>query len=133
MKNVEFLGVVVVTKGKSWIKILLNSRWKEIGVIFRTLGRFFEATYSRVRNKCTPMFIDFWKFFQGIRSYYGLKRLKFYYISLHIGGDYVYSFFKFTRSYKFIQGAAFIPDSRVGILWTVSQKSGWIWNQKYEK
>ena len=47
--------------------------------------------YSRVRNKHTPMFIKFWNFFQWLRSYCGLKRLKFYYISLHILRDYVYS------------------------------------------
>ena len=35
-------------------------------------------------NILTPMFIYFWNFFQGLRSHYGLKKLKFYYISLHI-------------------------------------------------
>ena len=48
--------------------------------------------YSRVQNKRTPTFINFWNIFQGLRSYYGLKRHKFYYISLHILRGYVYSF-----------------------------------------
>ena len=30
-------------------------------------------------------------FFQGLRSYYGLKRLQLYYISLHILRGYIYS------------------------------------------
>ena len=64
--------------------------------------------YSRVRNKHSPMFIKFWK------SYYGLKRLKFYYISLHILRGYVYFFLSNFPEATFIQGAAFIPDSRVG-------------------
>ena len=37
----------------------------------------FKIEYSSVQNKCTPMFINFWNFFQGLWSYY---RLKFYYI-----------------------------------------------------
>ena len=49
-------------------------------------------TYSRVCNKYSPTFINFWNFFQGLRSYYGLKRLTFYYISLNILRGYVYSF-----------------------------------------
>ena len=52
----------------------------------------FKPAYSRVRNKHTPTFINFWNFFQGVRSYSGLKRLSFYYISLHILRGYVYSF-----------------------------------------
>ena len=36
-------------------------------------------SYSRFRNKHSPTFINFWNFYQGLRSYYGLKRLKFYY------------------------------------------------------
>ena len=47
--------------------------------------------YSRLRNKHTPTLINFWYFFQGLRSYYGLKRLKIYYLSLHILKGYVYS------------------------------------------
>ena len=41
-------------------------------------------SYSRIWNKHTPTFINFWNFFQGLGSYYGLKSLIFYYISLHI-------------------------------------------------
>ena len=41
-------------------------------------------------------------FFQGLQSYYRLKRLKFYYISLHILRGYVYSFCQnFQRLYLF--------------------------------
>ena len=49
-------------------------------------------SYSRVRNKRTPTFIDFCHFLQGLQSYYGLKRLKFYCISLHILRGYIYYF-----------------------------------------
>ena len=31
--------------------------------------------YSRVSNKCRPTFINFWRFFQGLRSYLGGLRL----------------------------------------------------------
>ena len=38
--------------------------------------RLLHCCYSRVQNKHNPTFIIFWKFFQGLQSYYGLKRLK---------------------------------------------------------
>ena len=44
---------------------------------------------------------------------YGLKRFKLYYISLHILRGYVYSFLSNFPETTFIQGAMFIPDSRV--------------------
>ena len=50
-----------------------------------------EAFYSRVRNKCTHTSINFWNLFQELQSYYGLQKLKFYYISLYILRGYVYS------------------------------------------
>ena len=48
--------------------------------------------FESARNKHTPTFTNSSNFFQGLRSFYGLKRLKFYYISLHILWGYVYSF-----------------------------------------
>ena len=70
--------------------------------------------YSRVRNKHTPRFINFWKFFQGLQSYYGLKRLKFYYIHTfaHFKGLPLFFLSNFPED-TFIQGATSIPDSRV--------------------
>ena len=61
-------------------------------------------TYSRVRNKHTPTLINFWNFFQGLRSYSGLKRLKVYYISLHILGGYVYSFCQIYQMLRLFKG-----------------------------
>ena len=71
--------------------------------------------HSRVRNKHTPTFINFWNFFQGLWSYYGLKRLKLYYISLHIlcKGLRLIFLSNFPEA-TFIWEATFIPDSRVG-------------------
>ena len=63
------------------ISIKVDNFWSDSIFIFRIF-----------RNKCTPTFIIFWNFFQGLLSYYRLKRLKFYYISLHIFRGYVYSF-----------------------------------------
>ena len=60
--------------------------------------------YSRVRNKHSPTFINFWNFFQGLWSYYGLKRLKFYYISLHILRGYVYSFCQIFQRLRLFKG-----------------------------
>ena len=80
-------------------KFLLKIRWsfqvwvsslKKYSIL--TIISISSVKYSRVRNKHTPMFINFRNFFQGLWSYYGLKRLKFYYISLHILRGYVYSF-----------------------------------------
>ena len=61
-------------------------------------------TYSRVPNKNTPTFINFWNFFQGLRSYYGLKSLKFQYISLHILKGYVYSFCQIFQRLRLFKG-----------------------------
>ena len=66
---------------------------------------FMQSMYSRVQNKRTPMFINFFLNFQGLRSYY-LK--DFYYISLHI----LFFLSNFPED-TFIQGATSIPDSRV--------------------
>ena len=49
-----------------------------------TWQRQLSPDYFRVWNKHAPTFINFWNFFQELWSYYGLKRLKFYYISVHI-------------------------------------------------
>ena len=70
------------------------------------------SVYSKVWNKHTPMFINFWNFFQGLRSYYGLKRLRFYYISLHILRGYVYSFCQIFQRLRLFKGlSTSIPDS----------------------
>lgn len=44
--------------------------------------------YSRLRNRCTPMFIKLSIFFQGPKSYCELN----YYTSLNILSDYIYYF-----------------------------------------
>ena len=59
------------------------------------------------------MFNNFLNSFQALRSYYELKILKFYYISLHILRVYVYFFLSNFPEATFIQGATSIPDSRV--------------------
>ena len=53
---------------------------------------------SGINIKHTHTFIDFWNFFQGLPSYYGLKRLCLFFLS------------KFP---EVNQGAMSIPDSRV--------------------
>ena len=77
-------------------------------------GRKLFKGGNNSRKYGTPTFINFWNYFQGLRSYYVLKRLIFYYISLHILRGYVYIFFlsNFPEA-TFIQGAMSIPDSRV--------------------
>ena len=62
------------------------------------------TAYSRLRNKHTPTLINFWYFFQGLRSYYGFKRLTFYYISLHILRGYVYSFCQIFQRLRLFKG-----------------------------
>ena len=60
------------------------------------------------------MFINFWNFFQGLRSYYRLKRHRFYYIIYYTiqGATFILFFLKFTEA-TFIPWATFILDSRV--------------------
>ena len=60
--------------------------------------------YSRVQNRHIPMFINFWNFFQGLQSYYGLKRLKVYYVSLDISWGYVYSFCQIFQRLRLFKG-----------------------------
>ena len=69
--------------------------------------------YSRVQNKHTPTFINFWNFFQGLWYYYELKRLKFYYISLQIFKGLCLFFLSNFPVATFIHGATSIPDSKV--------------------
>jgi hypothetical protein len=52
--------------------------------------------------QCT--FINFWNFFQGLRSYYGLKRLKLYYINLHILRGYVHCFCQIFQRLRLFKG-----------------------------
>ena len=63
---------------------------------------FMQSMYSRVRNIRTPMFINFLKFFQGLRSYY----------FAHFKGLPLFFLSNFPED-TFIQGATSIPDSRV--------------------
>ena len=60
-----------------------------------------------VWNKHTPTF--------GLRSYYGLKRLKFYYVHkfAHFKGLRLFFLSNFPEA-MFIQEATFTPDSRIG-------------------
>ena len=46
------------------------------------------------------MFINFWNFFQGLWSYYELKRIKFYYIL----GGYVYFFSQIFKRLSLFKG-----------------------------
>ena len=48
--------------------------------------------YSRVRNKHSPMLINFLTFFQGLRPYSGLHRAYFRSISIRYKVGYAYSF-----------------------------------------
>ena len=52
---------------------------------------------SGINVTLRSLFLDF---FQGLLSYYGLKRLRFYYISLHILRGYVYCFCQIFQSTK---------------------------------
>ena len=61
-------------------------------------------SYSRVRDKCTSTFINFWNSFQGLWSYYGLNRPKFQYTSLHILKSYIYTFCHTFRRLHLFKG-----------------------------
>ena len=83
-----------------------RGRWGQRRSVGQNTTVCSKTIYSRVRNKRNPKFINFWNFFQALWSYYGLKRDKFYCISLHILRGYIYSFCQTSR-------ATFIPDTRV--------------------
>ena len=85
----------------------LNLKSKEIEMIP------FELPYSGVRNKHTPTLINFLSFFQGLQTYSGLHRAYISSISIRYKGGYAYSFCQIFQGAMFIQGATFIPDSRV--------------------
>ena len=60
----------------------LNLVWIfDMSYYWKLLDLSQDEKYSRVRNKHTPMFIDFWNFFQEPLSYYGLKRLCLFFLS----------------------------------------------------
>ena len=61
--------------------------------------------YSRVPNKHRPTFINFGRFFQGLRSY--LRQLHYYL------GVYVYCFSQFFPGSTLIWGPTLIRNSRV--------------------
>jgi hypothetical protein len=82
-----------------------------------------QTIYSRVRNKRTLTFIDFWNFFQGLLSYCGLKRLKFYYISLHILRGY--PSFIYSWSIGHILEHEFFCLGHLGCAGSKEKK--WIW------
>ena len=69
--------------------------------------------YSRVRNKHTLMVINFLTFFQGLQPYSGLHSAYFRIISIRYKWGYAYSFLLNFPGATFIQGATFIPNSRV--------------------
>ena len=111
-KNIlGFIQTIIATYLLSFYSTLLSSSSDSNNQFWET-----NSWYSRVRNKHTPTFISFWNFFQGLRFYYGLKRLKFYFISLHILRSYIYSFLSNFPEATFIQGATFISDSIVSNL-----------------
>ena len=78
--------------------------WNLFKNLFHIIEGVTDFGYSRVRNKRTPTFIKFWNFFQGLWSYYGLKRLQFYYISLHILRGYVYYFCQIFQRLRLFKG-----------------------------
>ena len=71
------------------------------------------SKYSRVRNKRTPMIINYLTFFQELLTYSGLNRAYLSSISVRYKWGYAYSFLTNFPGAMFIQGATFIPDSRV--------------------
>ena len=91
-----------VTKGKNFIiyGIRVRCRLKKLCLTRKSSQKpslpLYLPYHSRVWNKRTPRFINFWNLFQGLWSYYGLKTLKFYHTSLHILRGY-YSFCQFFQ------------------------------------
>ena len=81
---------------------LRKEKWTFLNREFTVLSIFL--TLESEINVRTPMLINFWNFFQGLLSYYGLKRLKFYYISLHILGGYIYSFCQIFQRLSLFKG-----------------------------
>ena len=73
-------------------------------------------SYSRVRNKRTHTFINFWNFFQGLLSYYGLKRLTFYYISFYILRGYVYYFCQIFQRLRLFKGLRLFQSMKLNTL-----------------
>ena len=78
--------------------------------------------YSRVWNKHTPTFINFLNFFQGLQSYYGLKRLKFYYTRLHILRGYVYHLFQIFQRLRLFKV--------LRLFWTLEYVQARLWFSK---
>ena len=74
------------------------------------------------------MFINFWNFFQGLQSYYGLKGLKFYYISLHILRGYVYSFCQIFQRLCLFKGLRLFRTLEYGVGEMFNE-----WEKKYDK
>ena len=60
-------------------------------------------TYSRVRNKHTPMLINFLTFFQGLRPYSGLHRAYLSSISIRYKWGYAYSFCQIFQGLRLFQ------------------------------
>ena len=106
------------------LKVCIWSRFDfEFDYIYKNLLIFKLDDYSRVRNKHTPTFINFWNFFQGLPSYCGLKRLKFYYISLHILRGY--PSFIYSWSIGHILEHEFFCLGHLGCAGSKEKK--WIW------
>ena len=92
-----------ILTGDLTLTIYITSNWR---------WRFCQILYSRVRNKRTTTFINFWIFFQGLWSYYRLKKLYILYKFEHFKGLRLFFLSNFPEA-TFIQGATSIPDSRV--------------------
>ena len=73
------------------------------------------CVYSRVRNKHTPMLIDFFIFFPRATLLLKIKRFVSYYISLHILVGLRFFFISIFPGATSIQGSTSIPDSRVTV------------------
>ena len=89
----------------AWFRIFwASSLWRNCErcpLIKSAVVWFPVVTYSRVSNKRIPTFINFWNFFQGLWSYYGLKRLKFYYISLRVLRGYIHFFICYKKKREY--------------------------------
>ena len=68
-------------------------------------SNFVYSKHTVKSGKNAPLrLLIFGIFSKGLQSYYGLERLKFYYISLHILMGYVYSFCKIFHRLRLFKG-----------------------------
>ena len=104
-------------------------------LLFQLTTVQWKILYSRVRNKHTPMFINFLTFFQGLQPYSGLHRANLSNISTYkvLMGLLLFFLPNFPGA-MFIQGATFIPDSRVReekwLFWDLFSGKTWMTHKR---